>query len=109
MTFFFFKTDQDCIVRVPLINRNVGHDKKLINDNFTLIRLFRNIFLPQGYPDSVSEDYIHYQFWDTVQAFCSTINGEPSNYHYLLFNLNRIIFVLRDFIHTCHFEGSWCW
>nr|CAD7432178.1 unnamed protein product [Timema monikensis] len=37
--------------------------------------LFREVFLPQGYPDSVSDDYFHYQVWDTVQAFCSTITG----------------------------------
>lgn len=51
-------------------------DKPFIDDNFTLYRIFKNVFLPQGYPDSVSEDYIHYQIWDTVQAFCSTINGK---------------------------------
>ena len=50
-------------------------------------------FLPQGYPDSVSEDYLLYQIWDTIQvcahtpcehyvialsswqAFCSSITG----------------------------------
>lgn len=37
--------------------------------------LFREIFLPHGYPDSVSEDYLEYQIWDTIQAFCSTITG----------------------------------
>ncbi|KAK4875400.1 hypothetical protein RN001_011822 [Aquatica leii] len=37
--------------------------------------LFREIFLPHGYPDSVSEDYLEYQVWDTLQAFCSTITG----------------------------------
>ncbi|XP_063837664.1 RUS family member 1 isoform X2 [Ostrinia nubilalis] len=36
---------------------------------------FTKIFLPQGYPDSVSKDYIAYQVWDTAQAFCSTITG----------------------------------
>ncbi|KAG6461327.1 hypothetical protein O3G_MSEX012557 [Manduca sexta] len=36
---------------------------------------FTKILLPQGYPDSVSEDYIAYQIWDTAQAFCSTISG----------------------------------
>lgn len=35
----------------------------------------REVFLPYGYPDSVSEDYFEYQIWDTVQAFCSTITG----------------------------------
>lgn len=29
---------------------------------------FQSVFLPQGYPDSVSNDYLQYQFWDTVQV-----------------------------------------
>ncbi|XP_063225959.1 RUS family member 1 isoform X2 [Bacillus rossius redtenbacheri] len=36
---------------------------------------FREVFLPQGYPDSVSKDYLAYQIWDTIQAFCSTLMG----------------------------------
>ncbi|GLH11206.1 Uncharacterized protein GBIM_16033 [Gryllus bimaculatus] len=36
---------------------------------------FREVFLPQGYPESVSADYLDYQIWDTVQAFCSSICG----------------------------------
>ncbi|XP_066918536.1 RUS family member 1-like [Clytia hemisphaerica] len=36
---------------------------------------FKSGFLPQGYPTSVSEDYLEYQLWDTVQAFCSSITG----------------------------------
>ena len=35
----------------------------------------KNAFLPQGYPDSVSDDYLSYQVWDTVQAFASSISG----------------------------------
>jgi hypothetical protein len=31
-------------------------------------RLFYEIFLPQGYPDSVSPDYLNYQLWDTLQV-----------------------------------------
>ncbi|KAK5644314.1 hypothetical protein RI129_005614 [Pyrocoelia pectoralis] len=37
--------------------------------------LAREVFLPHGYPDSVSDDYLEYQVWDTIQAFCSTITG----------------------------------
>lgn len=59
---------------MPLTRVSAG-DRPLIDDKIAIIRIFKKIFLPQGYPDSVSEDYIHYQFWDTVQAFCSTING----------------------------------
>lgn len=35
----------------------------------------REVLLPYGYPDSVSEDYFNYQLWDTAQAFCSTITS----------------------------------
>ncbi|KAG9264030.1 hypothetical protein AMEX_G22209 [Astyanax mexicanus] len=36
---------------------------------------FKSVFLPQGYPESVSEDYLQYQFWDTLQAFSSSLSG----------------------------------
>lgn len=36
---------------------------------------FRSVFLPQGYPESVSQDYLQYQIWDTIQAFASSITG----------------------------------
>jgi hypothetical protein len=39
------------------------------------ITALRDIFLPVGYPDSVAPDYADYQFWDSIQAFCSTVNG----------------------------------
>ncbi|EDW11502.1 RUS family member 1 [Drosophila mojavensis] len=62
--------DQRNIVRVPLRG-----DKLVIQEKFLLFRVLQNIFLPKGYPDSVSDDYAAYQIWDTVQAFCSTICG----------------------------------
>ncbi|XP_078393253.1 RUS family member 1 isoform X1 [Cetorhinus maximus] len=40
-----------------------------------LAGIFTSVFLPQGYPDSVSGDYLSYQIWDTVQAFASSITG----------------------------------
>nr|XP_023687471.1 RUS1 family protein C16orf58 homolog isoform X4 [Paramormyrops kingsleyae] len=39
---------------------------------------FKSVFLPQGYPDSVSGDYLQYQFWDTIQAFSSSLSGTLS-------------------------------
>ncbi|CAK9809949.1 RUS family member 1 [Anthophora plagiata] len=39
------------------------------------ISIAKEVFLPQGYPDSVHPDYTPYQIWDTVQAFASTIMG----------------------------------
>lgn len=61
--------DQETIVTV---SKNESHN--LVGTK--LVTLLKEIFLPQGYPFSVSKDYIHYQIWDTVQAFCSSINGK---------------------------------
>ena len=36
---------------------------------------FKNAFLPQNFPHSVSEDYLDYQLWDSLQAFASSISG----------------------------------
>lgn len=40
-----------------------------------LLQLFKSVFLPQGFPESVSSDYLQYQLWDTAQAFCSSLSG----------------------------------
>lgn len=39
------------------------------------VKILKEAFLPQGYPNSVSDDYLQYQIWDTIQAFCSYITG----------------------------------
>lgn len=41
----------------------------------SVVGAFKSVFLPQGYPESVSDDYLQYQFWDTVQAFSSSLSG----------------------------------
>ncbi|XP_064612528.1 RUS family member 1-like [Liolophura sinensis] len=41
----------------------------------SIAQFFRSVFLPQGYPESVSDDYLIYQLWDTIQAFASSITG----------------------------------
>nr|XP_031849680.1 RUS1 family protein C16orf58 [Nomia melanderi] len=40
-----------------------------------ILSIAKEVFLPEGYPDSVHPDYTSYQIWDTVQAFASTIVG----------------------------------
>uniref|UniRef100_A0A0A9Z6W1 UPF0420 protein C16orf58 n=1 Tax=Lygus hesperus TaxID=30085 RepID=A0A0A9Z6W1_LYGHE len=37
--------------------------------------IVKDVFLPFGYPESVSDDYTEYQIWDTLQACASTITG----------------------------------
>jgi len=36
---------------------------------------FHWLFLPRGYPQSVSDDYFQYQVWDTLQGFCDYLKG----------------------------------
>ncbi|KAJ5672339.1 hypothetical protein N7507_001466 [Penicillium longicatenatum] len=40
-----------------------------------LVATLSEIFLPSGYPQSVSDDYLPYQIFDSLQAFCSSIAG----------------------------------
>ncbi|KAI0765221.1 vitamin B6 photo-protection and homoeostasis-domain-containing protein [Fomes fomentarius] len=35
--------------------------------------LLSNVFLPEGYPATVSDDYLQYQMWNALQAFCSSL------------------------------------
>jgi hypothetical protein len=41
----------------------------------SLLRRLMDVFLPAGYPSSVTPDYTPYQIYDTLQAFASTIAG----------------------------------
>ncbi|KAI0701993.1 vitamin B6 photo-protection and homoeostasis-domain-containing protein [Cytidiella melzeri] len=38
-------------------------------------RILRAIFLPAGFPNSVSDDYLRYQILNACQAFCSSLAG----------------------------------
>ncbi|OGE57850.1 hypothetical protein PENARI_c001G04916 [Penicillium arizonense] len=40
-----------------------------------LIGSLSDVFLPSGFPHSVSDDYLPYQIFDSLQAFCSSIAG----------------------------------
>ncbi|KAM9457865.1 RUS family member 1 [Clarias gariepinus] len=51
----------------------VGQDR--VTRGKSITDAFKNVFLPQGYPESVSEDYVQYQIWDTLQAFSSSLSG----------------------------------
>lgn len=53
-------------------------DKKLSLVKSTS-NLLKEIFLPQGYPHTVTPDYFYYQLYDTLQAFCSTITSLLAN------------------------------
>ncbi|XP_028670774.1 RUS1 family protein C16orf58 homolog [Erpetoichthys calabaricus] len=58
--------------KAGLVQRKRNDEKRR---SWSFIDAFTSVFLPQGYPESVSEDYLSYQLWDTVQAFASSITG----------------------------------
>lgn len=38
----------------------------------------RDLFLPVGYPDSVADGYLEYQFYDSIQGLCTYLRGVVS-------------------------------
>ncbi|XP_072423780.1 RUS family member 1, partial [Chiloscyllium punctatum] len=46
-----------------------------LRESSPAISIFTSVFLPQGYPESVSEDYLGLSDLDTVQAFASSVTG----------------------------------
>ena len=60
--------------------------KKSFKLSQKLSTFFTDVFLPEGFPDSVSDDYVNYQIWDTLQAFANSISGSLSTQ---VFKLNN--------------------
>ena len=57
------------------LSRNNGRTTSL---RLWLWHAFCHLFLPEGYPNSVSPDYARYQMFDTAQALCSSVVGTLS-------------------------------
>ncbi|CAH1154082.1 unnamed protein product [Phaedon cochleariae] len=70
--FLYSKNDNNEIIQL----KSEGPPPTTISLSLQCLKnFFCEILLPYGYPESVSEDYLEYQLWDTAQAFCSTIVG----------------------------------
>ncbi|XP_045510410.1 RUS family member 1 isoform X1 [Colias croceus] len=67
-----YGTRQRFYVQPPGQNRILVCETQKAN---WILAWLKEIFLPQGFPDSISMDYLEYQVFDTAQAFCSTITG----------------------------------
>jgi hypothetical protein len=59
------------------VRRNVSPSQHTQHRSALKTRLSQllSLFLPEGYPDSVSSDYLPFQCWDTVQAVSSYVRG----------------------------------
>jgi hypothetical protein len=67
-----------------LNNLNASNGQNVLSTLFTKFKtLILLTFLPAGYPESVSDDYLEYQFFDTLQALCSSLNGSLAQYSVL--------------------------
>eukprot|EP01083_Nonionella_stella_P006543 19016_1 len=51
------------------------HSNSLTLFHFDFWRIFSSVFLPIGYPSSVTSDYGIFQICDTIQALCSYLRG----------------------------------
>ncbi|XP_042220326.1 RUS family member 1-like isoform X2 [Homarus americanus] len=61
---------------IPVTVDEKGRNTVSIKDHIG--EWLKDVFLPRGYPESVSPDYLQYQMWDTIQAYCSSIAGALS-------------------------------
>ena len=77
-----FYNNKKCVGQSNSLNDLNGQN--ILFDFFSKLKTFILLtFLPAGYPDSVSDDYIEYQFFDTLQALCSSLNGSLAQYSVL--------------------------
>ncbi|RGP79306.1 6-hydroxy-d-nicotine oxidase [Fusarium longipes] len=64
---------------VRLWSHEAGDRVSLKAEARTSLPSMREAFMPVGYPHSVSSDYLNYQFFDSMQAFFSTITSLLAN------------------------------
>ena len=56
-------------------NDNDGTTTTTTTANSGLAGFLRDLFLPEGYPDSVAPEYATFQAYDTLQGLCSYLRG----------------------------------
>ncbi|XP_068100235.1 RUS family member 1 isoform X2 [Hyperolius riggenbachi] len=65
-------------------NGRIFCDRESASSNYRSLKdCLVSVFLPHGYPDSVSDDYLQYQLWDTIQAFASSVTGSLATHSLL--------------------------
>ena len=78
ISYHYIINDANAVIKVPSPPKVLGKAASSSSDDVNASRLFllfRSVFLPAGFPHSVSRDYVAYQTWDTVQAFASSISS----------------------------------
>lgn len=70
--------------RVYGSNGNVKHSSRILQCVIFVKDFIRNLFLPSEYPVSVTEDYLPFQVYDSIQGTCSYARSMLSNQSILL-------------------------
>ncbi|KAF7325551.1 hypothetical protein MKEN_00404500 [Mycena kentingensis (nom. inval.)] len=60
---------------VKIATRSNPSTSRRIGLYASLVEPSKKVFLPAGYPESVSPDYLRYQIFNACQAFCSSLAG----------------------------------
>ncbi|KAF8886816.1 vitamin B6 photo-protection and homoeostasis-domain-containing protein [Infundibulicybe gibba] len=81
---YFRITERDEAGRVSVYNFQSGRGQARVGRavdaqprqmHTGLLDFAKKVFLPAGYPDTVSPDYLRYQILNALQAFCSSLAG----------------------------------
>ncbi|KAL5112397.1 RUS family member 1 [Taenia crassiceps] len=59
--------------KYEFFGKKSGYQLKTYPRTSSFVFFAKSAFLPEGYPNSVSKDYLEYQIWDTIQAIASSI------------------------------------
>jgi Protein of unknown function, DUF647. len=63
---FFFTDETNKVSFIANLNVDKSGNTSKVVEKIKIF--FYQAFLPQGFPDTVSNDYIEYQLWDTAQV-----------------------------------------
>ncbi|KAH7356707.1 vitamin B6 photo-protection and homoeostasis-domain-containing protein [Rhexocercosporidium sp. MPI-PUGE-AT-0058] len=66
-------------IKSPAGEKGERIDIMIPNNANSYVKNVLNVFLPAGYPHSVTTDYLEYQIYDSLQAFSSSIAGMLSS------------------------------
>ena len=87
---YHYTLDGDKVIKVPSAKVLGTAEASSSSEASRLFLFFRSVFLPAGFPHSVSRDYVAYQTWDTVQAFASSISSSLATRVWQLDESNKV-------------------
>ncbi|KAF9553925.1 DUF647-domain-containing protein [Agrocybe pediades] len=69
------KTVRTCLEGSTIKSTQIDRTSNELTRRVYAMDFLSKVFLPSGYPNSVSPDYLHYQVLNALQAFCNSLAG----------------------------------